>query len=145
MTAPSVLAPKIREALRQAVQTSRLFDKDGELSASQAGALARLRTDAITVSRYAQLAGITHASASQQINRLQDHGLVTRLGDADDARRVLVSITEDGLAELRGVEKVRNALVANVLEDFDDEEREALARALPVMSRLFKHIAPQED
>jgi len=71
------------------------------------------------------------------INRLEQDGLVRKTRDAEDARAVLVEITEVGRAQLSEVRAGRAAVLQTRLDRLDDEARAALAAALPALDQLL--------
>jgi len=71
------------------------------------------------------------------VNRLEQDGLVRKTRDAEDARAVLVEITEVGRAQLTEVRAGRAAVLQARLDRLDDEARAALAAALPALDQLL--------
>ena len=71
------------------------------------------------------------------VNRLEQDGLVRKTRDAEDARAVLVEITEVGRAQLSEVRAGRAAVLQTRLDRLDDEARAALAAALPALDQLL--------
>jgi len=71
------------------------------------------------------------------VNRLEQDGLVRKMRDAEDARAVLVEITEVGRAQLTEVRAGRAAVLQARLDRLDDEARAALAAALPALDQLL--------
>lgn len=70
------------------------------------------------------------------VNRLADEGLVRKSPHAADARVVLVEITDIGRAELKRVRAARASVLAARLAGLADEDRAALAAALPALDHL---------
>ncbi|HET8559980.1 MAG TPA: MarR family transcriptional regulator [Marmoricola sp.] len=85
--------------------------------------------------------GITAASMSRLCDALEDSGLVRRTPDPGDQRATLLSLTDHGAAELGRIRKAGTAELVGDLAELSAAEREALARALPVLVRLAdKHL-----
>ena len=63
-----------------------------------------------TVVELAQLLGVSHPAVSKQINKLTGEGWVVKCLDQDDNRRLLISLSEQGLAEMKKVEPILDAI-----------------------------------
>ena len=105
------------------------------------GALLTLRRlDADGPQRVTDLAAaelVTQPTMTVLVNRLEQDGLVRKTRDADDARAVLVEITDIGRAQLSEVRAGRAAVLQSRLDRLDDEARAALAAALPALDQLL--------
>jgi DNA-binding MarR family transcriptional regulator len=80
--------------------------------------------------------GVTQPAMTQLVARLQAMGLVTRTADPTDGRVVLVSISEEGRAELRRRRDVRADALRGMLAELSETDRRALLDALPVIDKL---------
>jgi DNA-binding MarR family transcriptional regulator len=90
--------------------------------------------------RISDLAALDHCSQptmTTQVRRLETAGLVSRIADPADARAVLISITEKGVAALADVRNDRSAVIDPYLERLDDADRRTLADAVRVMRSLL--------
>lgn len=90
--------------------------------------------------RISDLAALDHCSQptmTTQVRRLESAGLVSRIADPADARAVLISITEQGIAALADVRTDRSAVIDPYLERLDDADRRTLADAVRVMRDLL--------
>lgn len=90
--------------------------------------------------RISDLAALDHCSQptmTTQVRRLEDAGLVSRVTDPADARAVLISITERGVAALEQVRADRGAAIDPFLENLDATDRQALADAVGVMRKIL--------
>jgi DNA-binding MarR family transcriptional regulator len=77
------------------------------------------------------------STATRTVDRLVRHGYVARVSDPDDARAVLVRVTDRGeRLRTRVRDQARRALTT-ILEDFTDEEADTLAA---LMSRLVEAV-----
>ncbi|MDI2035504.1 MarR family winged helix-turn-helix transcriptional regulator [Paenarthrobacter nitroguajacolicus] len=130
------LAQEFREALRLGVYMFRRLDPEGELTAAQLSLLSMISHSGLRVGDIAKNLGIKVPSATEQIIKLERAGLVTRQPDPDDSRAVQVAITESGTAAVESANQRRNAMVAELLQNLSTEEVEALAAALPVISKI---------
>jgi DNA-binding MarR family transcriptional regulator len=136
-----VLAQDFREALRHSIYLVRRLDADGELSAAQLSMLKMLldagpAAGGVRVGEIARNLGVKVPSATEQIIKLERAGLARREPDPDDSRAVRVTLTDAGLAAVASANERRNAVMAGVLSSLSDEDRAALAAALPVIGRI---------
>jgi len=98
--------------------------------------------------RISDLACLDHCSQptmTTQVRRLEDAGLVSRTGDPDDARAVLIRITEEGRRTLARVRADRAAAVNPWLERLAPEDRETLADAVGVLRRLLADVTADQS
>ncbi|MBC3185641.1 MarR family transcriptional regulator [Corynebacterium sp. zg-331] len=140
MNTPDALAAQLRESLRLGVYALRLLDREGELATTQVGTLMALKQGPLPVTTIATLSGISTASASQQVTRLENAGYVERRPDPMDARGVLVAITDAGLNALHLTVTARNKRLSPAMARLSEREREDVARALPVLERFFRSL-----
>jgi DNA-binding MarR family transcriptional regulator len=73
------------------------------------------------------------------VRRLEDAGLVTRTVDPDDARAVLIRITDAGVRMLAQVRADRAAVIDPVLAELDPADREVLSAAVDVIRRMLEN------
>ncbi|MPY09924.1 MarR family winged helix-turn-helix transcriptional regulator [Arthrobacter bussei] len=133
-----VLAQSFRTTLRHAVYLSRSMDGDGELTTMQMSTLSMAAEEPLRVSRIAANLGIRVPSATEQIIKLEQAGLVSRTPDPTDSRAVLVQLTEMGRSAWEDAGRLRNERVAALLAHLDDDDRATLAAALPVIGKLSR-------
>ncbi|THJ66495.1 MarR family transcriptional regulator [Arthrobacter echini] len=133
------LAQSFRTTLRHAVYLSRSMDHDGELSTMQLSTLGMAADAPLRVSRIAGNLGIRVPSATEQIIKLEQAGLVSRHQDPTDSRAVLVQLTGKGRAAWEEASRRRNARIAELLGQLDAEDRAAIAAALPVVAKLNRN------
>ena len=130
------LAQDFREALRHSVYLVRRLDADGDLSAAQLSTLKMLLDDGVRVGEIARNLGVRVPSATEQIIKLERAGLARREADPDDSRAVRVVLTAEGRDAVESANQRRNAVMAGILESLTDDERRALAAALPVIEKI---------
>jgi DNA-binding MarR family transcriptional regulator len=76
-------------------------------------------------------------SMGQTLAELETQGLVARRPDETDGRRTLLELTADGHRALNEDRRRREGWLAHAIEDgFSEEEQEALARTIGLLSRL---------
>ncbi len=142
------LAQDFREALRHSIYLVRRLDADGELSAAHLSTL-KMLMDAgsasgdggasaygVRVGEIARNLGVKVPSATEQIIKLERAGLARRQPDPDDSRAVRVRLTEAGRTAVESANERRNAVMAGILSSLSDDDRAALAAALPVIGRI---------
>lgn len=78
---------------------------------------------------------ITAPSATGIVNALVKQGLVTRKPDAEDRRRVLLTVTAKGIRTLDEACERRQAAFARVMEPLNSADRKELARILSVITK----------
>ena len=130
------LASGFREALRHSVYLVRRLDADGELSAAQLSTLKMLLGDGQRVGEIARNLGVRVPSATEQIIKLERAGLARREPDPADSRAVRVILTDEGRAAVDSANKRRNQVMADILSTLTDQDRKALAEALPVIDKI---------
>jgi DNA-binding MarR family transcriptional regulator len=138
------LAQDFREALRHSIYLVRRLDADGELSAAQLSTLKMLMdagpaSDAgsgVRVGEIARNLGVKVPSATEQIIKLERTGLARREPDPSDSRAVRVTLTAAGRAAVESANERRNTVMAGILSSLSDEDRAALAAALPVIGKI---------
>jgi DNA-binding MarR family transcriptional regulator len=134
------LAQDFREALRHSVYLVRRLDADGELSTAQVSTLKMLLDDGVRVGEIAKNLGVRVPSATEQIIKLERAGLARREADPDDSRAVRVVLTPEGRDAIESANRRRNAVMAGILESLTDDDRRALAAALPVIEKINSTI-----
>ncbi len=145
MSAPTdpqllALAQDFRTTLRHAVYLSRSMDGDGEITTMQMSTLSMAAEAPLRVSSVAANLGIRVPSATEQIIKLEQAGLVRRHPDPTDSRAVLVQLTEQGRAAWQDAGRRRNERVAARLQLLDADDRATLAAALPVIDKLNRTV-----
>ncbi|UKA54258.1 MarR family transcriptional regulator [Arthrobacter sp. FW305-BF8] len=130
------LAQDFREALRHSVYLVRRLDADGDLSAAQLSTLKMLLDDGVRVGEIARNLGVKVPSATEQIIKLERAGLARREADPEDSRAVRVVLTAEGRDAVESANRRRNAVMANILETLTDDDRRALAAALPIIEKI---------
>lgn len=107
-----------------------------DLSDSQLGVLFQLEDGDHSPGELAAHERVTPPSMNRTLNGLEQAGLVARNPADDDARRVRVSVTAAGLAQIAETRALRTAWFSQRLADLTADERRALEAATPVLRRL---------
>jgi DNA-binding MarR family transcriptional regulator len=105
---------------------------------SQVAVLARLDRDGPqTASDLAAAERVRPQSMAQTVAELQTTGLVARRPHPLDRRRILIELTGEGGTALADDRRRREGWLAHAIEtELSPEERETLARAVPLIRRL---------
>ncbi|MDN3353435.1 MarR family transcriptional regulator [Actinomadura sp. DC4] len=125
----------LRRRLRQAPVS-------GELTLPETAALSRLdRAGPSTASGLARAEQISPQSMGATLATLESRGLIDRRPDADDGRRVVLSVTDAGRDHLRNKRTARIQQIAQALSGgFTPEEHRQLMAAAPLIERLALNL-----
>jgi DNA-binding MarR family transcriptional regulator len=81
--------------------------------------------------------GISAPALSGHVDRLEKAGLIARVRDAADRRRVGLTLTDEGLRLLRRVRARRTTWLAEHLRGLDDDQLAAVEAAIEPLGRLL--------
>lgn len=109
----------------------------GEVTPSQLSALTVLaKQGELTLGELAAIERIAPPSMTRIAARLEATGLLERRSDTTDRRVARVAISRSGTELLERTRQRGDAFVSSQLESLTEEEREVLARAVPLLERL---------
>ncbi len=134
MTAISVLRRAARRAARQAWARQPLPPAQSELLR-----LAAARPG-ITVADAAHELRLAPNTVSTLVGRLTGAGLLCRERSAQDGRTALLTTTEKAGRRLAEFRDLRAELADRALDRLPEQDREALARAVPALLRLAERM-----
>jgi DNA-binding MarR family transcriptional regulator len=131
-------AGELRIAVGRIVRRLRQEWEAGDLTAAELSMLARLEQDGpcgpVTLAEAEQ---VTPPVVCTTVAGLQRQGLVQRDPDPCDGRRVILSVTPAGQAELTARRSALSQRVAAALADgFSPGERQQLIDVVPLLQRL---------
>lgn len=132
-------ASELRFALFRLTRRLRCVRAVDAMSDAQLAALGALRTHGRrTISRLAEHERVTAPTMSATINGLEDLGLVVRVPDEDDRRRVYVEITEQGEKVVAATIRRRDEALADMIAELDLDERQlsVLREAAAMLKRV---------
>jgi DNA-binding MarR family transcriptional regulator len=92
------------------------------------------------IGELAAAADVSPASATKMIDGLERSGLVARVRDVEDRRRVGVTITDDGRAALAGKDHEIQVAWERVLLDAEQDEIAAIATALRHVAAIYERL-----
>jgi DNA-binding MarR family transcriptional regulator len=134
------LSAIISWAARQDVREETMRRAHCTLPPAHAWVLLRLSTcGPLRIGALAMALGIDSSTITPQLQRLERDGLVVRKADPSDRRAALVEITPSGQKLLTRLQRSRQAMLKEKLQDWSAHEREAVAA---VIDRLASAIAP---
>jgi DNA-binding MarR family transcriptional regulator len=131
------LSAELRVALLRAARRLRAERSDADLSDAQFSVLAYLdRNPPATPGELAEFERVRPPSMTRTLAALAERGLVARVGHPDDARQVLVSLTETGRDTVRATRTRRNVWLADRLAELPAGERATLAAAVDLLRSI---------
>ncbi|MEU7168136.1 MarR family transcriptional regulator [Streptomyces morookaense] len=133
------LAEELRLTVGRLVRTVRAADT---MPSGEAAVLGYLdRGGPLTTADIAHQWGVSHQSAARAVKDLLGQGLLHAEAHPSDGRKLLLHLTPAGSDRL-AEERRRRAdwLGTAISEALAPDEREALAKALPLLSRLDAHL-----
>jgi DNA-binding MarR family transcriptional regulator len=100
------------------------------------------RNGVMTMSRLADLLGVSLSNASGLIDRLEERGYVERTRVPEDRRIVLVRVTDAGTRLIEENDALSDELMRDVLGRLDPDELPAIARATNGIRAALQATAP---
>ncbi len=123
---------RVLDAIRRLVRQLRLFDRSAQaqagLSAAQLFILSELgKTPELSLSDLADRTRTDQSSASTVVTRLVEAGLVARERAADDARRLVLTLTRAGRAALKNAPPVAQQVLVDLVDALPPADRKRFA------------------
>ncbi len=110
----------------------------GDITPSQFSALSSIASHGeVSLGALAAIERIAPPSMTRIAARLEDRGLVSRRVDEADRRVSRVVVNQAGLDLLAETRTRRDAYLAARMQSLSPEDRELLARAIPLFERLI--------
>jgi DNA-binding MarR family transcriptional regulator len=95
------------------------------------------RSPGLSLAELAAEEGISPPAMSGHVDRLERVGLLERVRESDDRRRVGLRLTDEGERLLRSVRARRTTWLAGRLRALDPNDLEAIEAAVPALMRLL--------
>jgi DNA-binding MarR family transcriptional regulator len=127
---------ELRMLLQRVARRIRNNRVDGMMSDTQLGVLFRLEASATTPGQLAERERVTPPSMNRTLNALEQAGLVERAPDPDDARKVIVTLTQAGTDVISETRRLRTRWFSQQLAELTPDERTALEAVVPVLRRI---------
>ncbi|MGD0286545.1 MAG: MarR family transcriptional regulator [Acidimicrobiales bacterium] len=138
-------AARLRIAVARLSRRLRPTEAAGSLTATEVDVLvAAERRGPIRLSDLASFAGLNPTMLSRLIPKLEEAGLIRRLGVEGDRRVCRVEATAKGRRLLERIRTERNDALSKRLEELGPVERKAVLVALPVLEELAERLAGPE-
>ncbi|HET9783302.1 MAG TPA: MarR family transcriptional regulator [Candidatus Dormibacteraeota bacterium] len=115
------------------------------LTLTQATLLRNLRSGPQTVGRLGELSGLSAASISRLVDRMERRGLVSRARDTHDRRIVEVRLEPAGERLLGEVRVFKGSDLHHAVDAMSAEERRRLTVSLTRLVELTRDIAVQRE
>jgi DNA-binding MarR family transcriptional regulator len=128
--------PILMRSLHGAMHQKRGSDEERH-NMGQFRMLEILRRAPCTLSGLAAMHHVTPSTMSRSIDVLVRKGWVTRESDPHDRRQVILSLTDEGRAAHAAVNQHTQDMLAQLLEQLDDQERTRLYDGLSVLQKLL--------
>lgn len=137
-----VLGTELRVAVGRITRRLRQSHEAGDLTMSEASALARLDRDGPAAPGTLAVAeGVRPQAMAATVGGLERRGLVARTGDPRDGRRAVLTLTAEGRRLLTDRRRASIQRMARGLaESFTPRERERLRAAVPLLERLAERL-----
>ena len=120
--------------LARRMRTQRAVDS---MSDGQFAVLAALKVHGPhTLGDLAERERVSAPSMNRTVNCLQDSGYIVRGADERDGRKVVISLTPEGVAVVEETARRRDAWVEASLAELTPAERDTLAAAADIMERM---------
>jgi DNA-binding MarR family transcriptional regulator len=108
------------------------------MTLTQASALATLRDEGPQrVTELASREGVRQPTCTGLVNLMEEQGWVRRRVDTSDRRAVVVELTKCGRRTLAAITSARTEVLERRLRALSDQERDALAAALPSLMKFI--------
>ena len=135
---PLAVANRLRPALLKLARELRRESHALGVTGGQVSLLIQIqRNRGIGVRGLASIERMSPASMSGYVDRLEKAGLLERVRDEGDRRRVGLTLTSEGERLLKRVRARRTTWLAERLRGLDDDELEALERAIEPLGKLL--------
>lgn len=119
--------------------------RQARLTLVQARLLRRLRREPRWQSDLGRGLGLSPASLTRLIDRLEERGLVTRRRDAEDRRRVVVSLAPPGEQLVGETRMLYGSALQRAVVAMPSERRQRLLESLRELAETAQMFAEEED
>lgn len=135
---PITVANELRPVLLRLARALRQETEQMGVTSRQVTLLWLVRTNpGLSMRELAAEERMSAPALSGYVDRLEKAGLLERVRDEEDRRRVGLELTEEGERLLRNIRARRTTWLADRLRELDDEEVAAVERAIEPLGRLL--------
>jgi DNA-binding MarR family transcriptional regulator len=99
----------------------------------------------LTITTLSAILGISPPSASSIVDRMEQHGLITRVRDESDRRVVRISITDRGAAAAEEVVGLHRERACRLLESMTDDELDHVVQGLAAVRRAISRLREEAE
>jgi DNA-binding MarR family transcriptional regulator len=138
------LAVLVRDAITRVNRRLRQTRPVGDLTHSQISALQSLDLGgALTPRELAEAERVRPPTLTRIVSRLEELGLVARTPHPSDGRQVILALSPAGRELLDDYRRTRDEWFAHRLAELSPEDRETVARAAEILSRIARNDQTQ--
>ncbi len=123
----------IGDFMRSSMRSLILYSKENGLSMSQIGALFQVYHGKSNVSDLGEGLGITHAAASQMLERLVQQKLILRTEDPQDRRVKQLVLTDKGCRIMQESVRARQGWLDDLVSSLSASQKEQIAAAVKIL------------
>ena len=123
----------IGDFMRSFMRSLILYSKENGLSMSQIGALFQIYHGRSNVSDLGEGLGITHAAASQMLERLVQQKLILRTEDPQDRRVKQLVLTDKGCRIMQESVRARQGWLDDLVSGLSAGQKEQIAAAVEIL------------
>jgi DNA-binding MarR family transcriptional regulator len=135
---PVAVANKLRPVLLRLARELRKETEQLGITSRQGTLLWLIRLNpGLSLRELAAEEGISAPALSGHVDRLEKAGLIARVRDEEDRRRVGLTLTEEGERLLRRLRARRTTWLAERLRGLDDTDVAAIEAAIEPLARLL--------
>lgn len=135
---PLAVANELRPVLLRLARALRHETEQTGVSSRHVTLLWLIRTNpGLSLRELAAEERISAPALSGHVDRLEKAGLLERVRDEDDRRRVGLNLTEEGERLLKNIRARRTTWLADRLRELDDADVAAIERAIEPLGRLL--------
>ncbi len=138
---PDDTAGRMRTVITRLGRRLRRTAAGGDLSPSQYDVLATIvRRGPLRLSELAVIEGLNPTMLSRIVGKLETDGLVRRTQDRSDGRVAHLAATAEGRKLHERILRERTETLNLLLDNLDQDQRQALVQALPVLESLAEAL-----
>ena len=131
--------------MRSSMRSLILYSKENGLSMSQIGALFQIYHGKSNVSDLGEGLGITHAAASQMLERLVQQKLILRTEDPNDRRVKQLVLTDKGCRIMEESVRARQGWLDDLVSGLSAGQEEQIAAAVKILIKKTNQLDQQAE